>query len=79
MVKKNESGMDRLKAMPLWQWGLLVIVGALVGSALQAHFAPVAPNPAAARGAALGRVVAALLFIFGGVVMIVVHFARRGR
>ena len=79
MAKKPETGMDRLKAVPLWQWGVLVIVAGLVASVLQAQFAPVAANSAAARGAALGRVAAALLFLFIGVVMIVMHFVRRGR
>lgn len=78
MTRKPASAIERLKAWPLWQWGLLVIFAGLVGSVLQAQLAPAA-NPAAERAAALGRGVAALLFIIIGIVLIGMHFVRRGR
>jgi hypothetical protein len=56
MTKKKppEKGMDRLKAMPLWQWGAIVIFAGMISNFVMG-FQPVPSDRAAARGQELGR------------------------
>ncbi len=65
MGKKRESGADRLKKLPLWQWGAIVIFSGVVTNAM-IGLQPLPSNPAAARGQQLGRGIATLLFVAGG-------------
>jgi uncharacterized membrane protein len=74
--KKQETGMDRLKRMALWQWGLISIFAALVANVLTG-LQHTTGGSAAERGRALGRGVATMLFVIAGVVLIVMHFVRR--
>ena len=78
MRKQSESPMDRLKKVALWQWGVIVICAGVAANV----FGSLRASPggsAAARGEALGRGVATLLFVIAGVVLIILHFVRRSR
>lgn len=63
--KKTETGMDRLKSVPLWQWGAICIFAGMLVSVITG-FQPAPTDTAAARGQALGRGVATGLFVFLG-------------
>lgn len=76
--KRPESGMDRLKRLALWQWGLITIFAGVLANVVMSFQAP-SGGSAAARGAALGRGVATMLFVIAGVVLIVMHFVRSKR
>ncbi len=79
-LRKNpEPPPQGLKAVALWQWGLLFIIAGLLANQVAGFVMPAAGNSAEARGQAFGRGLAALLFVIAGVVMIVLHFARRER
>jgi hypothetical protein len=78
MHKKPESGMDRLKKFALWQWGLIVIMAGVISNLLM-RLTPPSGDAAAQRAVVLGRGVASLLFLVVGLVLIVLHFARRNR
>ncbi|QDT53360.1 hypothetical protein Pan44_13770 [Caulifigura coniformis] len=77
MTRKNrESDAVRLKSMPLWQWGAILIFAGMVANmviGLQA----VPSNRAAARGQALGRGVATGLFVAVGAGMMLFDVMRR--
>lgn len=76
--KQPETGMDRLKATPLWMWGLICMMGGVFANITnQFTIEAQGLRGAAARGAKFGGGVAALLFIVVGLVLIVVHFTRR--
>ena len=78
MNKKPESGMDRLKKVALWQWGLIVIMAGVMSNLLMRMQTP-SGGASAQRAVALGRGVATLLFVIVGLVLIVLHFVRRKR
>ncbi len=70
-----------MKKLPLWQWGLLCIVGGLAAGALMA-FLPgrqVPTDRAEATAQAVGQVCAQLFFVVVGVALIVVDVVRRKR
>lgn len=73
--RKKETGWDRLRAIALWQWGLLCIVAGgaanAVGAAMQTA------TGSAGRAEAMGRAVGALLFVVVGVGLIIAHFVRK--
>ncbi len=75
--RKPETPMERLKAVPLWTWGAIVIMAG-VFSNLTNQMMIDAQNltGAAARGAKFGGAVAALVFITVGVVLIIIHLVR---
>lgn len=74
-----ETPVERLKAVALWQWGGLCIVAGLLANQVGGMLSTARANSAAARGETLGRGVAALIFVIVGVVLIIMHFARRKR
>lgn len=78
MARRDETGMDRLKRIKLWQWGLLMIFGGLVASALTAVQGPGGTSEVE-RAQALGRAFGALLPILIGIGLIVAHFVRGAR
>jgi hypothetical protein len=78
MKKKQETGMDRLKKIALWQWGLIVMMAGLMSN-LVMRLQASGGNSATDRAAAMGRSAATLLFLLVGVVLIVLHFVRRKR
>jgi len=63
--KKRETGAQRLKSMPLWQWGAILIFAGMVANMVLGLQA-VPSNRAAARGQELGRGVATGLFVLAG-------------
>jgi hypothetical protein len=75
MSEKPESPRKKLA---LWQWGLLAIFGGVAAN-LMMGMQQSGGSSATARGEALGRGVAALLFIVVGLTLIVIHFIRRKR
>lgn len=77
-IKQPETPMERFKAIPLWTWGLICIMGGVFAN-ISNQFIIEAQNMrgAAARGAQLGGAVAALLFIVIGLALIVMHFVRK--
>ncbi len=60
-----------MKKQPLWFWGVLCLLAAGVAGVLGPR-----PNN---RAEMLGQATAQLLFLAAGVVLIVLHFLRRGR
>ncbi len=74
--KKTETGMDRLKSMPLWQWGAIVIFAGMMSN-LVMGFMPAPSGRAAARGQALGRGLATGLFVLIGFGMILRDVLRK--
>ena len=73
-MAKPESPLSRV---PLWQWGLLLIVAGLVANFAVGELMPQASGSAAARGQAAGRMAVMVLAVVAGVVLIVMHFVRR--
>ena len=71
MTKKKppETGMDRLKALPLWQWGAIFIFAGMVSNFVMELQAPPANTPAG-RGQALGRGAVTLILVVIGFGMI---------
>jgi hypothetical protein len=63
--------------IPLWQWGLLVIIAGLVANMFMGLMPAPSGGSAAARGQAFGRGVATVLAIIAGLVLIIMHFVRR--
>jgi len=78
MSKKPETPMERLKKVAMWQWGLIVIFAGVASNLLMGLQASTGGS-AAARGQALGRGAATMLFVIAGVVLIIMHFVRRKR
>lgn len=74
MARQNETGWDRLKALTLAHWGGIVIFAGLMTQMLGMVMSPGPATTAEQKGAAFGRAAAAIVFIVGGVVMIVLHF-----
>jgi hypothetical protein len=74
--KKQETGMDRLKKVPLWQWGAIAIFAGIISYLVMGMQAPAGGTTAARRGAEMGRAMASLIFIIAGGVMIAMHFRR---
>jgi len=76
MSKKPGSKKDSIRDWPLWMWGCMCIFGGAIAGALNSMGRPVTAED---RAAAIGGGLAALTFIGGGVVLIILHFVRRGR
>lgn len=77
--KPKETGKARLQKIALWQWGLIVIFGAVMSNIIMNYMPMEASSAAERRAQAVGRVIAMLLGIFIGSAMIVVHLVRKGR
>ncbi|XZE52100.1 hypothetical protein SH139x_003782 [Planctomycetaceae bacterium SH139] len=78
MSKKQDTPIERLKNVALWQWGLLLIIaGVLANVAMGLQASPA--GSAAARGEAVGRAVFTLLAVMAGVVLIAINFVRQKR
>jgi hypothetical protein len=75
--KKAETGMDRLKAMPLWQWGAIVIFAGMMANMLTGLVMPTPSGPAEARGQALGRGLVSVLALVVGLGMILRDVLRK--
>ena len=73
-MAKPESPFSRV---PLWQWGLLLIIAGLIANFVVGELLPQASGSAAARGQAVGRTAAMLIAVVAGLVLIVMHFVRR--
>ena len=74
--KKPETGMDRLKAIALWQWGLIVIVSGLMSN-LAMGMQAASGTSSAKRAAAMGRGIATGFFILVGIGLIIAHFVKK--
>jgi hypothetical protein len=79
MTKKKppETGMDRLKALPLWQWGAIVIFAGMVANVLTGLVMPAPSGAAEARGQALGRGLVSVLALLIGLGMILRDVLRK--
>lgn len=75
-MANDETFGDRLRKLPLWQWGLLCIFGGLVASMISGWIMPEARG-AAAQGQAFGRMAASALFVLIGIGLVIAHFVRR--
>ena len=73
MPKNDESFRDRLRKITLVQWGAFCM--------FSGGFAGVAGmlQPAKNQAELLGRGVAVMLFWVAGIVLVILHFVRRGR
>ena len=74
--KKPETGMDRLKALPLWQWGAIAIFAGVFANVVMG-LQPTPSGTAAARGQAMGRGIATGLFVIIGILMILRDVLRK--
>lgn len=75
--KPPATPLERLKNMPLWQWGLIVIFAGVVSNVVQG----IVPggNSAYDRGREMGRAVGTLFFVVLGIILIILHFVRKRR
>jgi polyferredoxin len=75
--------MRKKQTVPLWQWGLLLLIAGLIANLAVGMLLPkLAPAPAgsdAAWGQAFGRGLVTVLAVLAGLVLIVLHFVRRKR
>jgi hypothetical protein len=76
MSKKPNSKKDSIRDWPLWMWGCLSIFAGAMSGALNSTARPVTAED---RAQALGAGLATLMFVAGGVVLIILHFVRRRR
>jgi len=74
--KKAETGLDRLKAFPLWQWGAICIFAGMTANVVMA-LQPTPSSTAGARGQALGRGVATGLFVLLGIGLMLFDVLRK--
>lgn len=79
MARRTDSPLERLKRLPLWQWGLITIFGGIVSNLIMAQQAQTGRLNAASRGEALGRGLATVVFVVIGLVMIVHDLSRSKR
>lgn len=77
--KKSTSRKEGWARFPLWQRGLFLIVIGPVSNQVASLVMPAPANSAAASGQAFGRGLVAVVCVIAGVVMIAMHFVRRGR
>lgn len=77
--KKQSTPSERLRAIALWQWGLLLIVAGLLSNQVTSIIMPITGTSAEARSQALGRGLGSLVFVIAGLVLIIVHFVKRRR
>ena len=70
MPRRDETPRERLRKIPLWQWGLLCLLGAGFSGLLTTTMM----GPPKGRAEAAGRGAASLLFVVAGLVLIVLHF-----
>lgn len=78
-MANQDTGLARMKKMPLWQWGLLCIVSALAAQAVTTAFrgprrGPISMNQQAQE---FGQAVGVGLIVVVGIVLIIVHFVRK--
>jgi len=78
MPKKLDSLHDRMKQLPLWQWGMLFIFGGVFAN-LAGSLVIQAGNMRRAeeRAAQLGSTCAGGLLCLVGIGLIITHFVRR--
>jgi hypothetical protein len=76
MAKHRETGMDRLKKLPLWQWGAIFIFAGMMANMVMG-LQPTPIGTAAARGQAMGRGVATGVFVIAGMGMMLVDLLRK--
>ena len=78
MVDRSEPLLTRMKKLPLWQWGSICIFSALFVSMSRALMSQSSNmTRAQERASQIGTASASLLFVFVGIVLIVMHFVRR--
>ena len=78
MTEKPDSLFDRMKKMPLWQWGgCLIFGGVFANLATQLMIDAGEMRRSEARAAQLGTAVGGGLLLLAGMVLIVMHFVRR--
>ena len=78
-TKPKETGKERLQKISLWQWGAIVIFGAIMSNVIM-NLVPMEASSRAERQAqAIGRLIAMGLGIFVGSAMIIVHLIRSRR
>ena len=81
MQKKEEqpdSLIERMKQLPLWQWGGLFIFGAVLSNLTSQMMINAGDmSRAEAKATQMGAAAGSLLLIVVGIVLIVVHFVKR--
>lgn len=78
MSEKPDSLLNRMKRLPLWQWGLIFIFASLfVGLASTMAIDEADMRRTQERAARLGSACGSGLFMIAGIVLIVLHFVRR--
>ena len=75
-AKKPDSPKDRLKAIPLWQWGVITILAGMLSNMVLGMAGSGGGSSAQQRAEALGRATATGLCVVAGIVLIVMHFVR---
>lgn len=78
--EKPDKLIDRMKQMPLWQWGGCFIFGAVFANlATQLMIDAGDLRRSEERAAQMGAAVAGGLLLLVGIGLIVAHFVRRGK
>jgi len=78
--EKPDSLIERMKRLPLWQWGGIFIFSALLTNMLAMQMiASGDMRRAEERATQLGSACAGGLLVIVGIVLIVLHFVRRNR
>jgi len=78
LSKKPETPAERLKQIPLWQWGMFLIMAGVAANLVMGLMPAPPAGSDEARGQAFGRIAATLLFVIAGVVLIILFFVRGG-
>ena len=76
--KSDDSLIERMKKLPLWQWGgITIFAGIIANMAVTLMIQAQGMRGAEERGARLGAAIAGGFFIILGIVLIVMHFVRK--
>ncbi|MBC7821668.1 MAG: hypothetical protein IAG10_32685 [Planctomycetaceae bacterium] len=73
MPKDNETFRDRMRQITLLQWGAFCMLGGGFAGVMSMM------QPAKDRAELLGRGIGAGIFWVAGIVLVILHFVRRGR
>ena len=76
--QENDSLIERMKKLPLWQWGGITIFAAIFSNmATQLMIQAGDMRRSEERAAQLGAAIAGGLLLLIGIALIVAHFVRR--
>ena len=78
MPDKQEPLLEKMKKMPLWQWGGITIFAGMISNLTMKLMIQAGDmSRREAQAAQMGGAIACGLFIIIGIVLIVMHFVRK--